>query len=202
MVLYSQCCQDFPPFSSPAVYETVAGVTGTPLDELSYAKLETAGGRPNMNNETNGEENRTQENWLSSVARIYGTWHLAITAMQSAAWAAFVYWNASGESVAWADAVQAVGEKSWPAIPAFFITSAMVLAAIQKGGRMVLTFMDERRKRIEKARAEARAEGIGEGRVEGRVEAYAEWTEWNRRREDAEKRGERFDEPPPSINGR
>ena len=167
-----------------------------------------------MNNETNDEENRTQENWLSSVARIYGTWHLAITAMQSAAWAAFVYWNASGEYGAWADAVQTVGEKSWPAIPAFFITSAMVLAAIQKGGRMVLTFVDERRKRIEKARAEARAEGHGEGRVEGRAEgriegraearaeAYAEWTEWNRRRVDAEKRGERFDEPPPSLNGR
>ena len=143
-----------------------------------------------MNNETNGEENRTQESWLSSVARIYGTWHLAITAVQSAAWSVFVYWNASGETVAWANAVQTAGEESWPAIPAFFITSAIILAAIQKGGRMVLTFMDERRKRIEKARAEARAE------------AYAEWTAWNRRREDAEKRGEQFDEPPPSINGR
>ena len=167
-----------------------------------------------MNNETNGEENRTGESWLSSTARIYGTWHLAITAVQSAAWAAFVYWNAIGEYAALADAVQIVGEKSWPAIPAFFITSAIILAAIQKGGRMVLTFMDERRKRIEKARAEARAEGHGEGRVEGRAEgrvegrgegraeAYAEWTEWNRRRVDAEKRGERFDEPPPSLNGR
>ena len=55
---------------------------------------------------------------------------------------------------------------------------------------MVLTFVDERRKKIEKARAEARAE------------AYAEWSDWNRRREEAERRGERFDEPPPSLNGR
>ena len=167
-----------------------------------------------MDNETNGEENRTGESWLSSTARIYGTWHLAITAVRSAAWAAFVYWNASAEYDAWADAVQTAGEKSWPAIPAFFITSAIILAAIQKGGRMVLTFMDERRKRIEKARAEGhgegrvegraegRVEGRAEGRGEGRAEAYAEWTEWNRRRVDAEKRGERFDEPPPSINGR
>ena len=54
---------------------------------------------------------------------------------------------------------------------------------------MVLTFVDERRKRIAKARAEARAE------------AYAEWTEWNRRREEAASRGELFDEPPPSLNG-
>ena len=55
---------------------------------------------------------------------------------------------------------------------------------------MVLTFMDERRKRIEKARDE----GFGE--------AYDKWSEWNRRREEAERRGERFDEPPPSRNGR
>ena len=59
---------------------------------------------------------------------------------------------------------------------------------------MVLTFVDERRKRIEKARAEGRAEGMGE--------AYAEWTDWNRRREEAASRGERFNEPPPSLNGR
>ena len=59
---------------------------------------------------------------------------------------------------------------------------------------MVLTFMDERRKRIEKARAEGRAEGM--------KEAYAEWSDWNRRREEAASRGERFDEPPPSLNGR
>ena len=51
---------------------------------------------------------------------------------------------------------------------------------------MVLTFMDERRKRIEKARAELQSE----------------WTDWNRRREEAERRGERFGEPPPSLNGR
>ena len=91
-----------------------------------------------------------------------------------------------------------MGEKTWMALPAFFITAAIILVAIQKGGRMVLTFVDERRKRIEKARAE----GHEEGRAEGREEIYAEWTEWNRRREEAERRGERFDEPPPSLNGR
>ena len=189
-----------------------------------------------MNRQTNDDENRTQESWLSSLARIYGSWHLGITAMQSAAWTVFVYWNASGEYDAWADAIEMAGEKSWPAIPAFFITSAIILAAIQKGGRMVLTFMDERRKRIEKAREEvreemrakmreeiekalakgraemreksekARAEGIAEGRAEGRAEMREEtnaaWSDWNRRRVEAEMRGERFDEPPPSVNGR
>ena len=143
-----------------------------------------------MNHRTNGDEKRDSESWLSSLARIYGPWHLGITAIQGIAWAAFVYWNESGKHAHWADIAQTVGEKTWVALPALFITSAIILAGIQKGGRMVLTFVDERRKRIEKARAE------------GREEAYAEWSDWNRRRAEAERRGERFDEPPPSLNGR
>ena len=158
-----------------------------------------------MNDQTNGDENRRHESWLSSIARIYGPWHLGITAIQGVAWAAFVYWNESGKHAHWADMAQVVGEKTWVALPAFFITSAIILVIIQKGGRMVLTFVDERRKRIEKARAEGRAEGREEGRAEVREaleEAYAKWSDWNRRREEAASRGERFDEPPPSLNGR
>ena len=154
-----------------------------------------------MNHRTNGNENRESESWLSSLARIYGPWHLGITAIQGIAWAAFVYWNESGKHAHWADIAQTVGEKTWVALPALFITSAIILAAIQKGGRMVLTFVDERRKRIEKARAEGREEGRAEGR-EALEEAYAKWSDWNRRREEAASRGERFDEPPPSLNGR
>jgi len=77
---------------------------------------------------------------------------------------------------------------------------------------MVLTFLHERRKRIEKAQAEGYAEGYAEGRAEayaeeyaeGRAEGYAEghseWADWNRRREEAERRGERFDEPHPRLD--
>ena len=167
-----------------------------------------------MNHQTDNDENRASESWLASLARVYGPWHLGITAIQSAAWTAFVFWNESGNHARWGDAVQSAGEKSWLAIPAFFITSMIILAGIQKGGRMVLTFIDERRKKLERARAEgraqgraevypeARAEGLAEGRVEGRAEERAQWTEWNRRREEAEERGERFAEPPPSLNGR
>ena len=166
-----------------------------------------------MNHQNGGDENRGHESWLSSLARIYGPWHLGITAIQGIMWAAFVYWNESGKHAYWADTAQVVGEKTWVALPAFFITAAIILVIIQKGGRMVLTFVDERRKRIEKAQAEARAEGREEGRAEGRAEvraevrealeeAYAKWADWNRRREEAASRGERFNEPPPSLNGR
>ena len=34
-------------------------------------------------------------------------------------------------------------------------------------------------------------------RAEGRVEAHSIWREWNRRRREAEARGEAFDEPEP-----
>ena len=41
-------------------------------------------------------------------------------------------------------------------------------------------------------------EGLrAEGRVEGRAEAHSIWREWNRRRREAEARGEAFDEPEP-----
>ena len=44
---------------------------------------------------------------------------------------------------------------------------------------------------------EGRVEGRAEGRVEGRAEAHSIWREWNRRRREAEARGEAFDEPEP-----
>ena len=50
-----------------------------------------------MNHRTDEDENRGHESWLSSLARVYGPWHLGITAIQGAAWTAFVYWNESGK---------------------------------------------------------------------------------------------------------
>ena len=38
-----------------------------------------------------------------------------------------------------------------------------------------------------------------EGRVEGRAKEREEWQAWNRRRIDAEKRGQKFDESPPGA---
>ena len=155
-----------------------------------------------MNRQTNDDESRenrtdesrTPENWLSSLARVYGGWHLGITAIQSAVWTAFVYWNESGKQDAWADVVQTTVEKMLLGVPGISILSIIILAGIQKGGGMVLTFVDKRKKKLEKERAE--------GREEGRAEERAAWTAWNARRIQAEKRGEPFDEPPPSINGR
>ncbi len=48
-------------------------------------------------------------------------------------------------------------------------------------------------------REKGRAEGREEGREEGIATANAAWRAWNRRRLDAEAKGEPFDEPPPDY---
>ena len=109
----------------------------------------------------NGDgERRSAANWLSDLARVYGGWHLAATILQGIIWAGFVSWNEIGDHPTWRDTLQAVAGETWPALPAFSITSIAILAAAQKGGRIVLTFIDERRQRIRKAQAEARAEAV------------------------------------------
>ena len=55
-----------------------------------------------------------------------------------------------------------------------------------------------REKRIEAAKVEGIAKGIAEGRAEGEARAYREFAEWDRRRKEAEARGEAFTEPPPT----
>ena len=138
-----------------------------------------------MNNRTkDGEdEPRSAPNWLSELARVYGAWHLAVTILQGIVWAVFVAWTEfGGGGQRWSLALREVGSLVWPALTAFSITSIAILVAAQKGGRIVLTFIDERRQRIRKAREEAHAEGREEGweagrekgREEGRTETIHE----------------------------
>ena len=104
------------------------------------------------------DERRSAANWLSDLARVYGVWHLTVTILQGILWAGFVAWNEIGDHPDWRDTLQAVAGEVWTALPAFSITSIAILIAVQKGGRTVLTFIDERRRRIRKAQEEARAE--------------------------------------------
>ena len=81
--------------------------------------------------------------------------------------------------------------------------SGIGAAIIVEAGKMVLAAIWEqrnRRKALEEGREEGREEGLKEGRQEGRQENEALWLAWNQRRDEAEKRGEAFDEPPPRSN--
>ena len=53
-------------------------------------------------------------------------------------------------------------------------------------------------KRERELKAQISAEAKAEGRAEVRAEVYREVAEWNRRRMEAEARGEKFTEPPPA----
>jgi len=55
-------------------------------------------------------------------------------------------------------------------------------------------YLERREKRVQMAKAEAKAEGI----AEGEAKVYREIAEWDRRRREAEARGEEFTEPPPA----
>ena len=129
-----------------------------------------------MNNR-NEDERRSAPNWLSELARVYGAWHLAVTILQGIVWACFVTWTELGNHQHWSHTLRAVGSLVWPALPAFWITSIAILAVVQKGGRIVLTFIDERRQRLRKVREEGREEGRAEGRAEGREEGRTEGRE-------------------------
>ena len=50
---------------------------------------------------------------------------------------------------------------------------------------------------LKKGVEEGIKQGREEGREEGRVEIYRAWTDWNRRREEAEAKGVSFNETPP-----
>ena len=50
---------------------------------------------------------------------------------------------------------------------------------------------------LQEGRDEGREEGLDEGLRAGRRETQQRWEDWNRRRMQAEARGERFEEPPP-----
>ena len=95
--------------------------------------------------------------------------------------------NASGwqeiQDIATAELAQAGG--------ASIIGSAILVEV----GRMVLAAIWE-----ERTRRKALAEGREEGRAEGRGETQALWLDWNRRRLEAEERGDAFHEPPPDFN--
>ena len=99
-------------------------------------------------------------------------------------------------------------------ISAFIPVGAAFVAMIIGGTDLIMLLSDffeaRREKRIAAAREEAKAEGFAEGMAEGIAEGMAEgiaegearvyrkFAEWERRRKEAEDRGEEFTEPPPT----
>ena len=80
--------------------------------------------------------------------------------------------------------------------------SAFTLVVARRGVMALIDWPSKEKYRAEgrvEGRAEGRAEGREKGREEGKLEAQREWMRWNARRIEAERRGEKFDEPPPGA---
>ena len=87
-------------------------------------------------------------------------------------------------------------------VSAFIPVAAAFVATIIGGIDLIMLLSDfiqaRREKRIEAAKVEGKVEGIAEGIAEGEARAYRKCAEWDRRRKEAEARGETFTEPPPT----
>ena len=131
----------------------------------------------------------------------------------------------SGQHDSISETAIAVANRSAPATPLIILFSMFIATVLDSvGGLLVVTyrylsdkFLEPQREKIRaKARAEARAEGKAAGLAEGkaaglaagraaglaagRAEERRMWEDWFRRREEAEKKGEPFDEPPPGAD--
>ena len=83
-------------------------------------------------------------------------------------------------------------------ISAFIPIGGVLVGMIIGGIDLIMLLSDFVQARREKRIEAAKEEGREEGREEGKAEVYREIAEWERRRKEAEERGEKFTESPPS----
>ena len=83
-------------------------------------------------------------------------------------------------------------------VSAFIPVGGAFVATIIGGIDIIMLLSDFIQARREKRIEAAKVEGIVEGIAEGEARAYREFAEWDRRRKEAEARGEEFTEPPPT----
>ena len=145
-----------------------------------------------------------------SVMSVNERWwyaYLVACFAQMAGWTAMVAWHEAvyGSHTHAIEFLRAVGRDSSHMVQMFVLNTIGIVEL----GRLIMVLaqgiadrLKERREKfkaelIAEGMAEGMAEGIAEGIAEGRAELAAEIADWNRRRLDAEARGEKFDEPPP-----
>ncbi len=138
----------------------------------------------------------TRESPLS-VARKWLPWCLALIFAMTIGWTALVAWEevSNGNHTSLRQIAIAIVDKAAPAVPFIVIYAIMAISLIDaSGGSAMVTkrWLEEKwlNPWLERRKAEGRAIGQAEERLR--------WSEWNRRRVEAEARGAPFDEPPPA----
>ena len=142
-----------------------------------------------------------------SVMSVHEGWwyaYLAAFFMQMTGWTLMVAWDEAvyGGHTRVIEYMRAVGRDSSHMVQMFILNTIGIVEL----GRLIMVLaqgiadrLKERRERFKaELIAQGKAEGRTEGKTEGRAELAAEVTAWNQRRLEAEERGEKFDEPPPT----
>ncbi len=144
---------------------------------------------------------------VMSVPEAWWYAYLALCFAQMVGWTAMVAWHEAvyGGHAHAVEYLRAVGGDSSHMVQMFILNTIGIVEL----GRLIMVLaqgMAERLKRrkekfradlIAQGRAEGEARGRAQGEASGRAALAAEIADWNRRRLEADERGERFDEPPP-----
>ena len=73
-----------------------------------------------------------------------------------------------------------------------------IVSIFEIGGEIMLRYTAKIQQALAEGEAKGKAEGITEGEAKGKAEERELWTEWNKRRLEAEAKGESFTEDPPA----
>ena len=137
-----------------------------------------------------------------SISRELLPWSVWVICLLTVIWTALTAWGevSSRRHADILDTSLAVGSNAADSVPLIIVYSILVVMIgnfISGGGIMIMAraTKDYLYNKIERQREKFREEG----REEGREALAAEIEAWNRRRLEAERRGEPFDEPPPST---
>ena len=137
-----------------------------------------------------------------SISRELLPWAVWVICLLTVIWTGLTAWGevSSRRHADILDTSLAVGSNAADSVPLIIVYSilgVMVGNFISGGGIMIMAraTRDYLYGKIERQRERLREEG----REEGREALAAELEAWNRRRLEAERRGEPFDEPPPSA---
>ena len=141
-----------------------------------------------------------------SISRELLPWSVWVICLLTVIWTVLTAWGEvssrkHADILATSLAVGSNAADSVPLIIVYSILGVMVGNFILGGGIMIMAraTRDYLYDKIERQREKLREEGREMGLEEGREALAAEVEAWNRRRLEAERRGEPFDEPPPSA---
>lgn len=143
------------------------------------------------------DSERTQRESPLSIARKWLPWCLALIFVLTISWTALIAWAevSSRKHEGIAGTAIAVVSAAAPAASLILIYAILTISAIDvMGGLTMVTARYLGNKFVEPLIEKRRAEGREQGQAEERLR----WTDWNRRRLEAEASGVPFNEPPPA----